>query len=224
MFRVILLGFLVFSVSLTVVPTPVYAISLDDDEEDAEDVADLLKQAKKAAKSESFSKADALLKKAKMYGVNTDKVKEASKYIATKKRERDARIERERLARLKREKEERARRARLAQQEGNYGLPKSQCYRTSSNYALYRYCTTGSCDGFASNYALYQLCQYNNPNGFHSSNRNTNINLYLQNGGMLSYDYFSDQAAYQSGRFNGSFRDRKNFILYLLSGMILMKY
>jgi hypothetical protein len=63
MFRVVLLGFLVFSVSLVVMPTQVYAISLDDDEEDAEDVADLLDEAKKAGKSESFSKADALLKK-----------------------------------------------------------------------------------------------------------------------------------------------------------------
>ena len=62
MFRVVLLGFLVFSVSLVVMPTQVYAISLDDDEEDAEDVADLLDEAKKAGKSESFSKADALLK------------------------------------------------------------------------------------------------------------------------------------------------------------------
>jgi len=121
MYRVILLGFLVFAMSYVVVPAPAYAISLDDEEEDSEDVADLLEQAKKAAKSESFSKANTLLKKAKMYGVNTDEVKEVSKYIATKKRERDARIEKERkekerLARLKREKEERARRARLARQ------------------------------------------------------------------------------------------------------------
>ncbi len=36
MFRVVVLGFLVFTVSWVVVPAPVYAISLDDDEEDAE--------------------------------------------------------------------------------------------------------------------------------------------------------------------------------------------
>jgi len=47
MFRVVLLGFLMFGVVSVSVPAPVWAISLDDDEEDAEDVADLLEQAKK---------------------------------------------------------------------------------------------------------------------------------------------------------------------------------
>jgi vacuolar-type H+-ATPase subunit I/STV1 len=120
-FRVLLLGFLVFTVSLVVVPTQVYAISLDDEEEDAEDVADLLDAAKKAAKSESFTKANALLKKAKMYGTSSSDVSEVQKYVSAKKRARDERIERERkererLARLKREKEERE---RAAQQNYN---------------------------------------------------------------------------------------------------------
>ena len=96
MFKVVLLGFLIFSVAFVVVPKPVYAISLDDDEEDAEDVADLLSQAKKAGKSESFEKANALLKKAKMYGTSKTDVKDASKYISKKKKARDDRIERER--------------------------------------------------------------------------------------------------------------------------------
>jgi hypothetical protein len=238
MFRVVLLGFLVFSVSLVVMPTQVYAISLDDEEEDAEDVADLLDEAKQAAKSESFSKADALLKKAKMYGTGSSDVGEAEQYVSAKKRARDERLERERkererLARLKREKEERAREARLKRErearlarqnsDSNYGLPKSMCYRVSSSYALYKYCTTGSCDGFVSNYALHQLCKYNK-NAFYGSDRKANINLYLRNGGYLSYDYFSDKATYQSGKFNGSFQERKNFILYLLNGMTLIKY
>jgi len=110
MFRVVLLGFLIFSVSFVVVPNPLYAISLDDEEEDAEDVADLLSQAKKAAKSESFEKANALLKKAKMYGTSKTDVKEVSQYIAKKKKEYDDRIERER-----KEKE------RLARQRASSG-------------------------------------------------------------------------------------------------------
>jgi hypothetical protein len=115
------LGFLIFTVSCVVVSTPAYAISLDDDEEDAEDVADLLEQAKKAGKNESFGKADALLKKAKMYGVESSDVSETQSYVAIKKKQRDDRLERERkererLARLKREREERARLARLARQ------------------------------------------------------------------------------------------------------------
>lgn len=69
MFRVIFLGFLVFTAFSVVAPTNIYAISLDDEEEDAEDVADMLAAAQKAGKSEAFDKADALLKKAKMYGV-----------------------------------------------------------------------------------------------------------------------------------------------------------
>lgn len=133
MLRIVLLGFLVFTVSVVVLPTPIYAISLDDDEEDAEDVADLLEQAKKAGKSESFSKANELLKKAKMYGVNKEDTQEASTYVAQKKQARDARLERERkekerLARLKREKEERARQARLARQR-----ERSQRYSGGSN-------------------------------------------------------------------------------------------
>ena len=131
MFRVILLGFLVFTVSCVVVPTSSYAISLDDDEEDAEDVADLLSQAKKAGKSESFDKADELLKKAKMYGVKADEVKEVSNYIAKKKQQKKARLEsqrkeRERLARIKREKERRARLARQRQQ--SYSSSSSSSY------------------------------------------------------------------------------------------------
>jgi len=121
MFRVIFLGFLVFTTFCVVTPTSVYAISLDDEEEDAEDVADILAQAKKAGKSEEFGKADALLKEAKMYGVKTDETKETEKLIANKKAvkaERE-RKERERLARIKREKEERARQARLAAQKRN---------------------------------------------------------------------------------------------------------
>ena len=66
--RYLLTAFLALAVVYTLVPTPAYAISLDDDEEDAEDVADLLEKAKKAGKSESFSEADTLQKKAKMYG------------------------------------------------------------------------------------------------------------------------------------------------------------
>ncbi len=137
MFRVVLLGFLVFTVSCVLVPTSTYAMSLNDDEEDAEDVADLLDEAKKAGKSESFSKADSLLKKAKMYGVSSDDTQEASIYVAEKKQARDERLERERkekerLARLKREKErlasaERARERRASTVRTNYGLAKSQC-------------------------------------------------------------------------------------------------
>ena len=229
MFRIVLLGFLLFTVTYVVLPTQSYAMSLDDEEEDAEDVADLLAQAKKAGKSESFAKAEALLKKAKMYGVSIEDTQKASDYVAGKKQAKEQRLEKERkekerLAQLKREQEQRAREASARQASSSYGLPKNMCYRTSGNYALNRYCNTGNCNGFVSNYALHQLCEYDSPNGFHSTNRNTNINLYLRNGGYLSYDYFSNQAAYQSGKHNESFQSRKNYILYLLSGMVLIQY
>ena len=137
MFRVILLGFLVFTVSSVVVSTNTYAISLDDDEEDAEDVADLLDEAKKAGKTESFDKADELLKKAKMYGVKTEDTKEVISYVAEKKQEKEARLERERkekerLARLKREKEERERLAKI-ERESTYASSSSSHYSSSSN-------------------------------------------------------------------------------------------
>lgn len=100
MFRVILLGFLIFTVSAVVVPTSIYAISLDDDEEDAEDVADLLDQAKEAAKSESFSKADALLEKAQIYGVESDEVATAKEYTQHRKKEYEHRVKVEKVAKL----------------------------------------------------------------------------------------------------------------------------
>ena len=95
MFRVILLGFLIFTFSFIVAPAPAYAISLDDDEEDTEDVEDLVQQAKKAADAESFAKADSLIKKAGDYQVSTDTVDETRKYIARKRQEREARLERQ---------------------------------------------------------------------------------------------------------------------------------
>lgn len=164
MFRVVLLGFLVFSVSLTVVPAPAYAISLDDDEEDAEDVADLLEQAKKAAKSESFSKADVLLKKANMYGVGTDDIQETAKYVAQKRKERD-----ERLARLKCEREERARRARLAAQRSYGGSYSSRgsisiCVPATPSPVSYSQCTINS-GGF-----FYATVKLSRGGGMSSSN------------------------------------------------------
>ena len=120
----LLLYTLTFSLFYITLSTPTYAMSLDDDEEDAEDVADLLEQAKKEGKNESFSKANALLKKAKMYGVSIDDTKEASRYVTGKKQARDDRLERkrkekERLARVKREREEKARLARQEQQNSS---------------------------------------------------------------------------------------------------------
>ena len=135
MFRIVLLGFLLFTVTYVVLPTQSYAMSLDDEEEDAEDVADLLDQAKKAGKSESFAKADELLKKAKMYGVSIDDTKDASQYVAGKKQAKEQRLEKERkekerLAQLKREQEQRAREARLAtqRQQSSYGGSSSVDY------------------------------------------------------------------------------------------------
>ena len=131
MIRFVLIGFLTFSIVGLLLPLPTYAISLDDDEEDAEDVADLLEQAKKAAKSESFDKAKELLKKAKLYGTNSDDIKQTQKYVKAKKEARDKRLEKqrkekERLARLKRERE---RRASLASQSGSsYSGAITMCY------------------------------------------------------------------------------------------------
>ncbi|MCF6206995.1 MAG: hypothetical protein L3J47_08925 [Sulfurovum sp.] len=154
MFRVILCGFLVFSALQVTLPTNIYAISLDDDEEDAEDVADLLAEVKKAAKSESFDKAGELLKKAKMYGISKDDIAEASNYVAKKKQAKADRLERERkererLARLKREREERARRARLAAQRsygGSYsrGGSVSICVPATPSPVSYSQCTISS--------------------------------------------------------------------------------
>ena len=137
MFRLLLLGFLLLNIGEIILFTPIYAMSLDDEEEDAEDVADLLDQAKKEGKSESFTKANALLEQAKMYGVSQDDTQEASKYVAGKKKAKDDRLERERkekerLARVKREREERARQARQREQQ-SYNYSSSSYSGSSGN-------------------------------------------------------------------------------------------
>jgi hypothetical protein len=232
--NIILILFLLFGANnlLPILSVDIYAMSLDDEEEDKEDVQDLLDEAKKASKNESFNKANELLKKAKQYSTDLVDVKNTQSLVDTKKQQRDARLEKQRQEKARQARE--AREARLqAQREKynnshNYGLPKDKCYRTNSNFALYEYCTTGSCAGFYTNNALYQLCEYNNANGFYGSSKNANISLYLTNGGSLSngsgYDYFSGDVANQSGRHNESFQTRKNFILYLMNGMVLVKY
>lgn len=143
-------------------------MSLDDEEEDAEDVADLLEQAKKEGKSESFTKANALLEQAKMYGVSQDDTQEASKYVAGKKKAKDDRLERERkekerLTRVKREREERARQDRERQayaSNGFRGISKDDCYKIRQ-YAPQRICLKGTggdaCYGLK-NYGLQQVC------------------------------------------------------------------
>ena len=128
--RVLLLSFLAFAVVYTIFPTSIYAISLDDDEEDAEDVADLLEQAKKAGNSESFSEADTLLKKAEMYGVSTNDTQEASKYVSQQKQARDARLERERQAKLEAQRREREKQAVLSRQR----TQRSNVYITNWGY------------------------------------------------------------------------------------------
>ncbi len=140
MFRLLLLGFLLFNILQIIAPTPTYAMTLDDEEEDAEDVANLLEQAKKESKSESFSKANALLEKAKMYGVSKDDAQEASRYVAGKKQARDDRLERERkekerVAKVKRERE---RQARLAQQRDQQHSSSSR-YITGLGYEAKQY-------------------------------------------------------------------------------------
>ena len=135
--RLVLYGFLAFTVFYVALPTATYAISLDDDEEDAEDVADLLEQAKKAGANESFDTATILLKKAKMYGVSLNDTQEVINYVAQKKRARDERLEREqkekeRLARLKAEREDRERQTRIARQS----TQNSSFYITNWGYAF----------------------------------------------------------------------------------------
>lgn len=204
---------------LLLLPSFVFALSLDDDE--ADDIDDAIEYAYELASDNKFSKAKTVLNQAMQ---NVDEADELSKALSVVKKKHNAYItEQERLAKLKREKEKQARLAQASSNSANYGLSSNNCYRVSGNYALYQYCTTGSCDGFYNSYAQKNLCKNDDPGGFHSSSRNTNIYLYLKNGGYLSYDHFSNNAAYQSGNFNGSFRERKNFVLYLLNGFVLRK-
>jgi|GEM_PF-5740701 len=101
---------------------------------------------------------------------------------------------------------------------------KNNCRLASGNAKLFNYCMYQSCNYFSSNYAVYQLCENNSVRGFYGSNKFLNIRHYLEKGTPLNYDYFEGQVVYQSGKFNGDFEERKKFIIYLLNGVLLMKY
>ena len=121
------------------IPTASYAISLDDDEEDAEDVTNYLQQARASAKKESFNEANRLLNKAKAFGMLGADIKETESYIATKKKERDNRIEKERLAKLEKERKEKERLARIErerEQQNSYSSSSSSSSYSSSSSTL----------------------------------------------------------------------------------------
>ena len=140
--KVLVLGFLVFFVVYLVVSTPSYAISLDDEEEDVEDVAYLLDGAKKAGESESFSMANELLEKAKMYSINSNDIDEAEQLIVKKEKERDARLKKERLAKLEKQRQERERLARIEREEqDSYVSSSSSDYSSSSSESKTYDCT-----------------------------------------------------------------------------------
>lgn len=138
--KVLVLGFLVFSVSYMVISTPIYAINLDDDEEDAEDVADLLDEAKKAGESESFNEANELLKKAKLYDTSNNDVTKTEQLIVKKEKERDDRIEKARLAKLEKERKEKERLARI-ERENSYVSSSSSDYSSPSSEVKTYDCT-----------------------------------------------------------------------------------
>jgi len=127
--------FLLFFTVAVVFPVSAYAISLDDDEEDAEDVRDYLQKAKSSAKDESFDKANRLLKKAKAFGLLDSDIKKVEKYIATKKKERDDRVEKARLAKLEKERKEKERLARIErerEERNSYSYNSSSSSSSSS--------------------------------------------------------------------------------------------
>lgn len=225
--EIVLSCFLIFAGVSVMIPMQSYAISLDDEEEDREDVEDYLQRAKSAAKNENFSQAQSLLKKAQSYGVQQDDLKEAEAYAAQKKEAYEARLERERQAKLEAERQERERIARLERERerqaqydasGNKG-GSLNCSYVGQDYALYRYCTTGSCDGFAGNYNLHRLCAYDDADALSG---NYNIWRYLKNGESGAFtDYSMRQGAEQNA---GSFSDRKRFVIYYMRGYIFKSY
>ena len=123
--------FLLFGTVAVLFPVSTYAISLDDDEEDAEDVSSYLDKAKQSAKKENFSTANSFLKKAKAFALLGNKVKETERYIEAKEKARDERLERERLAKLEKERQEKEEQERLARLERE--SQQAQTYQSSSS-------------------------------------------------------------------------------------------
>lgn len=105
---------------------------------------------------------------------------------------------------------------RRASSGSNYG--SINCGYVGKDYGLYKYCDTGSCDGFSDNYGLYRLCKDNDPSGL--VNQHGLIN-YINQGNYYS---FTGNALTSAKNHAGSFESRKRFAIYHLRGYVIRTY
>ena len=213
----ILLSFMLGFGYVAVMPTDSYAFSIydDEDEDDREDVEELLSKAKKASNNQNFSYAYTLINEAKKMGVEYKSIEKTRRYIATQESDYNEEL------RLKREREEQARLAKIqAKEKYNKSGDKGgslNCVKVSSNYALYRYCKTGSCDSLSGNYEVYRLCKDDEYSALAYGVYN-----YLKNGNPYGLSgYKAQQGAKQN---SSNFSDRKRFIIYYLNGFVYKNY
>ena len=95
----------------------------------------------------------------------------------------------------------------------NYGA--INCGYVGKDYGLYKYCDTGSCDGFYDSYGLRRLCTDNDPSGL--VNQYALVN-YINNGNYYS---FTGNARVSAEKHAGSFESRKRFAIYYLRGYVI---
>lgn len=105
---------------------------------------------------------------------------------------------------------------RRASSGSNYG--SINCGYVSKDYGLYKYCDTGSCDGFYDNYGLHRLCRDNETSGL--SNQYALV-TYLKNG---NYHSFTGNALVSAKKHADSFENRKRFSIYYLRGYVIRSY
>lgn len=183
---------------------------------------ELLDQARRAAQAWRFGEAESFLGQARARTYDPQAVAAVEQELTRQRQAHQAEQDR-----LRREEEERrlaeqrrieAAQAAAAAAAAGGGGGSVNCTLTSSNYALFRYCTTGSCDGFSiNNYGIWNLCQNNDPAGLST---NYSIFRYLTTGDTSGF-YGNIQAWNSAQRNAGSFESRKRFVIYHAYGFIL---
>jgi hypothetical protein len=184
---------------------------------------DLLAKAGQAARNWNFSEANSLLSRARNKGYAPTEVEAVEQLIASNqsaKAEKERREEEERQAKIAAAKAEEERQ-RVAAREAQARRDASgdmggslNCSQIVGNDGLWRYCTSGGCDGFTDD-GVWNLCKNNRIDGI----SNDGVWRYLKTGDSSG---FADDSAWRaSKKFAGSFADRKRFVIYYLNGHIL---
>lgn len=201
--------------------SPVQAFSFKDVEKlEAAEQQELLDMARRAAQQRNFPQARKFIEQARNKGYNPKSIDAAENIYQREYAAHEDQKRREEAARQASAAQEEALRRQAQRQaqvdsSGNKGGALN-CHYVSSDYGLWNYCTSGSCEGLTSNYGLWNLCRTGDASGL---SRNYAVWNYIQGGDASGFA--SNHHAFEGARQNaGSLADRKRYVIYYLRGYV----